>query len=461
MGKVTISNNTGIPINSANMTVFIPGIMTGPTSQELGTLLAYSNTTIPLKTVFSEKILNSTETKTYQATIKLDYVFQSNNIKVEKSVPVTIYGRNHISWSDKRKLASFVSPNVNDFINLSRKMDQELKDELSYEIPTNLNKAIQVYSVLNHNNMSYAPDPNLTFSEVSNNSQILDFLQYPAETLERKSGDCDDLVALFCSLLENSGVPTGYVDIPGHVFMAANLQITSDQLLYSGIPSDLVILHNSEAWIPIETTMIGEATFEEAWRQGAKQYRETINKNQFPELIPLEDARNTYVPSNYTPANFNKLPVINPDMKNEYSGQLSRIMILTNEGLLREMENQYKNESSNIFVKNKYGILLAKTGNLEKAKQIFNEAYALVPSNPSVLNNLGNIAFAEKDYTKALEYYLKSVTYDDSDIQIMINVSKTYKALNKKSEALEWFEKAKLIDINVTQYFHEYQNQLK
>jgi tetratricopeptide (TPR) repeat protein len=340
-------------------------------------------------------------------------------------------------------------------------MDQELKDDLSYEIITNLNKAIQVYTVLNNNGMSYAPDPNLSFSEVSNNSQILDFLQYPAETLKRKSGDCDDLVALFCSMLENAGVPTGYVDIPGHVFMALNLQITSDQLLYSGIPSDLVILHNSEAWIPLETTMIGEANFEEAWRQGAKQYRETINKNQFPELIPLEDARSTYVPSNYEPANFSSLPTITPDMKNEYSSQLSKIMIVTNEGILREMENQYKNETSNIFVKNKFGILLAKTGNLERAKQIFQEAYALVPSNPSVLNNLGNIAFAEKEYSKALNYYLKSVTYDDSDIQSMINVSKTYNSMNQKENAIEWFNKAKTMDINVTQYFQEYQNQLK
>jgi tetratricopeptide (TPR) repeat protein len=461
MGNATISNNTGIPINSASMTVYIPGIMTGPTSQDLGTMLAYSNTTIPLKTVFTEKILNSTETKTYQATIKLDYVFQNKNRTVEKSIPVTVYGRNHISWSDKRKLASFVSPNVNDFINFSRKMDQELKDDLSYEIITNLNKAIQVYSVLNNNGMSYAPDPNLSFSEVSNNSQILDFLQYPAETLKRKSGDCDDLVALFCSVLENAGVPTGYVDIPGHVFMALNLQITSDQLLYSGIPSDLVILHNSEAWIPIETTMIGEANFEEAWRQGAKQYRETINKNQFPELIPLEDARSAYVPSNYEPANFSSIPTITPDMKNEYSSQLSKIMIVTNEGILREMENQYKNETSNIFVKNKFGILLAKTGNLERAKKIFQEAYALVPSNPSVLNNLGNIAYAEKEYMKALNYYLKSVTYDDSDIQSMINVSKTYNSMNQKDKAIEWFNKAKTMDINVTQYFQEYQNQLK
>jgi tetratricopeptide (TPR) repeat protein len=358
-------------------------------------------------------------------------------------------------------LASFITPNVDLFIDYSRKLDRELIDELSYEIPGNLNKALQVYSALNNAGINYAPDPNQGYAVTSSNSELLDFLQYPAETLSRRSGDCDDLVTLFSSLLENAGVPTGYIDIPGHVFLAINLQTTSENLLYTGIPSDLVILHLGEAWIPLETTLISEVSFEEAWKKGADQYHETINNNQFPELISVADAREIYIPSNYIPSQFNAMPSITPDVKNEYTEQLSRLMVLTNEGLLREMENQYKNEPSNIFVKNKYGILLAKTGKLEEAKAVFTEGYQLVPSNPSILNNLGNIAFSENNYQKALDYYLKSVNYDNSDVQIMINVSKTYFALDSLTNAKEWFAKASALDKNVPLYFTEYKNQLK
>ena len=41
----------------------------------------------------------------------------------------------------------------------------------------------------------------------------------------RKEVDCDDLVALYCSLMENAGIPTAFIDVPGTYFMAFDLNI--------------------------------------------------------------------------------------------------------------------------------------------------------------------------------------------------------------------------------------------
>ena len=36
----------------------------------------------------------------------------------------------------------------------------------------------------------------------------IDHIQYPAQTLGGKTGDCDDLTVLYCALLESAGMAT-------------------------------------------------------------------------------------------------------------------------------------------------------------------------------------------------------------------------------------------------------------
>ena len=68
-----------------------------------------------------------------------------------------------------------------------------------------------LFEAVKKHGVRYVADPNNPYSRVHQEQSAVDNIQYPAEVLQRKSGDCDDLTALYCSLLENVGIPTALV----------------------------------------------------------------------------------------------------------------------------------------------------------------------------------------------------------------------------------------------------------
>src|SRR5262249_13199108 len=66
--------------------------------------------------------------------------------------------------------------------------------------------------------IAYVPDPNNPYETVSGATKAVDTVSYPRQTLARRTGDCDDTSVLYAALLENVGIRTELVDVPGHLF---------------------------------------------------------------------------------------------------------------------------------------------------------------------------------------------------------------------------------------------------
>ena len=79
----------------------------------------------------------------------------------------------------------------------------------------------------------------------------MDTVQYPRETLAKRAGDCDDTSVLVAALLENVGVPTQFVDVPGHLFLLVGTGIHERNRLALGLPEDLSVVSGDEVWIPL------------------------------------------------------------------------------------------------------------------------------------------------------------------------------------------------------------------
>jgi hypothetical protein len=109
--------------------------------------------------------------------------------------------------------------------------------------------------------LNYSADPNTPYASASTNNAIIDFLQFPAEMLRSRAGDCDDFVALFAGLMESAGIHSAFIDTPGHVFAAFDLGVAPNQLEALGIAPQEVILKENKVWIPIESTLLGKSGF--------------------------------------------------------------------------------------------------------------------------------------------------------------------------------------------------------
>jgi len=104
-------------------------------------------------------------------------------------------------------------------------------------------------------------------------------VRLPAEALERRSANCLDGTLLMASLLEAASLNPGLVLVPGHAFLAWEMQDGTRQ------------------WDYLETTMVGTADFAAAQRAGRrlaerqKAFAKQTGNDRFFRLLSISDLR--------------------------------------------------------------------------------------------------------------------------------------------------------------------------
>jgi len=461
LGEMVVANNTSQPITPTSITVFVKELMRQPTQIKSPALVGFSNNYVKLSALFDERILSFTQQEKLQMDVEIKYIHSGQEKTATKTVIFNLNARNAISWYDKRCLGAFIAPASDVIVNYDRKIDQIFRTQLNYGLNKSILKAMQIYTFINKDGFGYSPDPVRSFATVSTNTEMLDFLQYPTETIKRKGGDCDDLVALLAGLLENAGVPCAYIDVPGHVFMAFDTQLRPDQIVENGLSSMEVIIVQDKVWIPIESTFIGKQDFLAAWKVAAKRYYDELTKGNFPELVSFADAHNVYVPSDYTPAGWNEEPSASEATMSEYNKLLTQLVSNTKRQVIVDMENRYLLEPDNVYIKNKYANTLAQIGEYAKARKVMVEALNLSPNSAVILNNLGNIYMLESDFSNALSFYEQASKIDDSDSEIYINLCKAHLKIGDRNQAMIYFKKAIQLNPDIDLYYKQLKSQLQ
>jgi len=197
----------------------------------------------------------------------------STTYKRDFSAELTIHSRN--AWDgDMYKLGFFLTPEAEDILNISRNIVEKMSlDEKN--VAGNFHMARHIFNDLSDRQISYHPDPNIPFYQD-------DRVQFASETLDIESGDCDDLVILYASLLESVGIKTAFVEVQdpekqlAHLYLLFNSGLSPSQgHLISSNEKRYIMRENvsgqNSIWIPIETTLL-EDGFEEAWKAGALAY---------------------------------------------------------------------------------------------------------------------------------------------------------------------------------------------
>lgn len=442
IGFVVLANNTRLPYNNIEMTFFIKDLMASPTPQQMKNLQGYSNTTIALSAVFTDAILKNAESKSYNGVITLKFTHEGKEKIVEKNTTFTIQSRNAIQWSDKRRLASFIEPASGPLVDFVKSIDVLFSKAPTYGLNKNILKASAIFTTFTNNTFVYSPDPESGYQAASTKTEILDFMQYPAETILRKSGDCDDFVALLCGTLEASGIATAYIDVPGHVFMAFDSGIEVSELQAAGLDPSQVIVQYNKVWIPVESTLLGTQNFKTAWIEASRRYYQEQKDGNFPELVPLADARSVYKPVSYVPEIFKPVLPAEDVLIAAQTEFVQYMLGVTVARQLAALEQRFQTEPRNLYVRNKLAILYAQTGDLTKAETLFKESVDLAPENPMMYNNLGNILFLKTDFPGAFAAYVKSLELDNTDAEVYINLCKTQLAMGDKANASRSFDKA-------------------
>jgi tetratricopeptide (TPR) repeat protein len=256
------------------------------------------------------------------------------------------------------------------------------------------------------------PDPNTPFSAVSDTRDAVDQVQYPRALLASRTGDCDDMSVLFCAVLENVGVPTAFLDGPGHILMMFDSGIHPRNALALSVPEELYAVRGERVWIPVETTMIGKS-FLDAWTEGAGIYRRWESGNDF-HVVPVEEARAEYVPSLPETEAPKVAPPAAELVDRRMSADLDSLKSWQTSFLRSRFLDPLEGQKSDADVgrENQLGLLYALEGRFDDARAQWGKRLAADPADADALNNLGNVHLLEGRADSALVLYDRALVLD-------------------------------------------------
>lgn len=271
LALVTVKNLAGYPIE-VNVRGFVKGFSVRPKDSGYIKLARHETKDIPVTAIFGSNLRESSRRSTAVLDLEVEARAGSTHRK-EVSAEIMVHNRN--AWNGEvDKLGFFVTPDDEKILQLGRKLVNEKRRSDSTAV-VNLHIAQEIFDGLTQMGLQYLRDPNIPFYQD-------DRVQFAAETIDLRHGDCDDLVVLYASLLESLGINTAFVEVRdpqkdlAHLYLLFDTGLTaSEGSLISSNEKRFVVREDprgkSMVWIPIETTLVAGG-FEEAWKTGALEY---------------------------------------------------------------------------------------------------------------------------------------------------------------------------------------------
>ena len=407
-GSLTIKNTASGNVQDVTVTFLVKQFMEEPkVSWQWKEMARGEEKTIPIFALFKDTILQVTEATKVAGEITVTYKYLGSEVSNRYPVTVTINNRNGMTWDDTNKAAAFVTANDPVVRSFTARAVPDARSKGKAAINSTFRSAMALFNAMNVHGIAYLPDPNSFADKVSNKSAV-DYLQFPAQTLDVRAGDCDDLSILYSALLESAGIETAYITVPGHIYMAFNMQMDPQTAKSTfSHPEDLIIKED-QTWVPVEITRVKDG-FLRAWQTGAQEWRAAATSSS-GDFYPIHKAWGAYAPANT--GDRLKVSVTPPDslrVFNAYTAELNKFFMADFQPRITKIQTDLKTNKDDPKLLNKLGVLYARFGMMEEAQKQFEAVIARNGDVASTLINLGNIAYLGGRHAQALDYFTRAL----------------------------------------------------
>jgi hypothetical protein len=422
IGNVTVRNDYDKELK-ITVKVTIPGLTETP-SQESFMLGPNEERTSLFSAIFSSDILNVKAPEFRQAKVRIEYKMKNEEKFTESTEKFRLYGRGAITWDDPRKAVAFVTkldPNV-EFLAMEATKDLPYRPELELG---NLYTAAALFDAVGALGIKYHEDPENPFSVIPKSQHSVDYIKYPSQLLQDKQGDCDDLTALYASLLEFSGIKTALITTSNHITLMFDSGIHEQNWGVLPLGDSLIVVRDKTLWIPVEITEIGKP-FQEAWEVGGRQYGEFKRDEEF-NVFNVRDFEGVYL-SALPEATQNRLPEMPPDtvLKRRTEKDFDFIEAVRSPLPVRAYLVKIQKEPANLRWANELGVVYAQQDSLTTSEKQFLHMLSFEPDNPSALNNLANVYCILGRFVDSETYYSKASTFLQNEPGIYLNLAILY-----------------------------------
>ena len=355
-----------------------------------------------------------------------------------------VLGKGKLTWSNPDMIACYVTP-------ADAVVDKFARNNIQFYTPvlndyfgrTNIGRAIILYDALGTHGLVYNIDLETPFLDIADDKSAFDTVKYPGDMLRDKIGDCDDLTALYGSLLANLGIETMFLDVfkpgAGHIFLMFDSGVKPDDVERYFLDQSEVVVLNDKVWVPIEATLVGKPFFS-AWKQGALKYNEMKEENYVNEISVKEASAKYLDGSHITPdLPFDDIEGINDLLKEDikqYGMWLEQIVYKSVGNKLNTAEDHYD-----------AGVKYMEFGRFKEAIQMLETAVNLKPDFPDAINTLGVCYTKKENYVKSIEYYEKAIDLVGGEhAGYMLNIAISHFMMGNKGMARKKYDEVVMVD---------------
>ncbi len=455
LAMMGIENTERFPIENVEVTFFQKGFMDSPTlCAKLPALAPGESAEVGILAAFNQEVFRNEGVTPLSGEVVITYSGKGRAGEQRSSVSYDLMDKSAITWDDDRKIAAFITPADSALRNYASYIRQASKDKGVEGFNSATQFACQLYYALAELGILYQVDPTQPFQAVKGDKLSIDSVSLPRDTLRRITGDCDDLTALYTGILESAGIATAFITVPGHIYAAFNTRTAPKAFADLHADRSMTIAIGDELWVPVEITMIGTSSFNEAWRKGAEQWKAWADKPKDRNFFETAKAQELFKPVGLKETDLG----LQYGRKEPIVANATRDLNQLIDGIADQAQAQAK-QSGLKEDWNKLGIRLSRFGRFEKATAAFKTASGMDQNYTSPKINLGNVYYLSKSYEKALSEFralekLPALVKENKNLALLrVNISKCYRALGDGTKATEYLTLATALEPSLgTQY---------
>ncbi len=451
VGTVTVANTGGKTVNDVSVRFFVDQYMDNPIASKTKIeLKAGEEKTVDLYALFNETVMGITEGTKTSAVVQVSYQGSTEPFTSEATGVLEFYNRNAMTWDDDKKVASFITAKDPEIMHFAKNVSNWLQDVENPAIDRHLQKGIAVFEAVKQFGIRYEVDPTTPFSEFSEQKTAIDFLQFPRQTLQYSSGDCDDLTVLYTALLEAVGIETAFITVPGHIYAAFALKTPVEEIKRNFSKPEDIIIQREKAWIPVEITMFQDS-FEKAWQTGAKEWREHDGKEQ-AVLFETGDAWSVYRAVGFNDGGTSTALPGREQVTEALKTAIARYVEKEIYPQIQNMEKKISESQGSLRYKNKLAVIYARYGIYDKALEGFLAILQQRDYLPAVIN-AANINFLQENFGAALELYNKALDQNGENRSALLGVARCNHELENYGFVRQAYEKIQKIDPDLAERY--------
>jgi transglutaminase-like putative cysteine protease len=443
IGRINVVNNTKDRISRLKVSFSIKEFMDFPSEMEVENLPQGESRELILKAVFNNKILNVTEDTPVQTEIEVSYYTHEKLKTFSKAHTINIYEKHRMGWNERDRIATFITPKDPTVLEFARSVVTQYGDASEP-----LLYACALFDALGVLGLSYMQDPTNPYQITSGKTDLVDYIQYPRETLKRKSGDCDDLASLYSATLESIGIPTKLLFYPGHILMMFSTGIEGEE--GSDTLDRMLVIHDGYVWVPVEVTLVG-SSFMKAWEAGSRGYYEWEGKSL--DVMDIREAWSKFKPASPPMSEWRPESVMRAAIEERFGDELKMLRKIRVRFVSKKHIDKLRADPENVNAMMQLGIIYARAAETAEARKVFEKALEHDPKNAALKNNLGNIYFLDGKYAEARLAYEDAVALDPEDPYTWINLTRCYLKMKMNDEARRAFGKAQEINPEVSKEY--------